>query len=456
MKILPISLLILVFSVLCFGQTAKPAGEVTKEQKREIKETNKRLEKEEKEKWNYFTVDSDPQGARIEIDGTYIGTTPFRQEIKDNYFYKGPRFAFSKFIPAPMQMTVSKDGFVSKTLVFTAGPYQWVSLNGQNRITYYVAAQPEFFIKLEKIGEFLGTNPFALEKNSSTPVIPLKPNLTTEQIVQQSLPAVVTVKTASGSGSGFFILPTGIIVTNKHVVQNNQTVTIITAKGESLQSASVYLHPTQDLALIKVDGSAFPYVPIAEPGSVNVGADVVAIGSPGFSGVTLQNTVTKGIVSSFRDLKEAGVILQTDVAINPGNSGGPLLNLRGEVIGVNTFKVVDKEGLGFSIFCSEILKMLKEQFNYVPTYQESKPEPPNAPEKSNKVSVQVSSEPSGAEIYLDGSFVGSTPSKLNITSGEHTIKIIRAGFKDWERKVAIEADSSPSFNAIMEKTDTPK
>ncbi len=322
---------------------------------------------------------------------------------------------------------------------------------------YYVASAPEFHIKLEPIGQFLGTNPFSKtsenQNNSSISKLPTE-SLTTEQIVQKTLPAIVVVRTPEGSGSGFFILDSGIIVTNRHVVGSSQKVTIVTSKGESLESKSVFIHPTKDLALIKVEGSSFPFIPIANPASVNVGADVVAIGSPGVGGTTLQNTVTKGIISSFRDLQTEGLIVQTDVAINPGNSGGPLLNTKGEVVGVNTFKVVGREGLGFSVFSSEILQMLKEHFNFVPSYPDlAKPVEAKIP-AATKIIAQITSEPEGAEIYVDGSFVGSTPSKISLTVGVHTIKVTRKGFTDWERKLNIEAESTPSFHALLEKVPT--
>lgn len=106
-------------------------------------------------------------------------------------------------------------------------------------------------------------------------------------------------------------------------------------------------------------------MPLANPADVNVGAEAIAIGSPGGVNSILANTVTRGIVSAFRQT-DAGLLLQTDAAINHGNSGGPLLNLYGDVIGVNTLKIVipGKEGLGFALFVSEIYAMLKEHLNF--------------------------------------------------------------------------------------------
>lgn len=194
-------------------------------------------------------------------------------------------------------------------------------------------------MKREKIADFMGTNPLAAPagaavrtKSSSAPA------LTVEQLVQQSLPAVVTVQAGSASGSGFFITESGIVVTNRHVIENRSGISVTTAKGETITAESVFVHPSKDLALIKVKPGAYPYLRIADPRFVNVGADVVAIGSPGLPGssTVLVNTVTKGIVSAFRKSDNFGPLVQTDVNIDHGNSGGPLLNLRGEVIGVST------------------------------------------------------------------------------------------------------------------------
>lgn len=458
-----IFIFLLCFVAFSFNNAIAQSNETDKKAQKEAREQAKRerkdAEKQLAEKYKYFVITSDPEGAKIESNGEVLGATPFKKAMDSYYFYNGPRFATSSYIPAPISITVSKEGYVAKTLVITKGPFEWVSINGANRMIYYVASSPEFHIKLEPIGQFLGTNPFSEMSDSQNALPSATSNssietLTTEQIVQKTLPAIVVVRTPEGSGSGFFILDSGIIVTNRHVVGSSQKVTIITSKGESIESKSVFIHPTKDLALVKVEGGTFPFIPIANPASVNVGADVIAIGSPGVGGTTLQNTVTKGIISSFRELQDDGLIVQTDVAINPGNSGGPLLNSRGEVVGVNTFKVVGREGLGFSVFGSEILQMLKEHFNFVPSYQQaSKPVEAKTP-KISKVIAQITSEPDGAEIYVDGNFVGSTPSKISLSVGEHTIKVTRKGFTDWERKMNIEAESTPSFHAPLEKIPT--
>jgi S1-C subfamily serine protease len=463
-KIKAISLIfVAVFCVFpIFSQSNDADKKALKAAKEQAKREQKEAQKAQIEKYNYFSITSEPEGATIDVNGENLGATPFRRAAPGYYFYNGPRFATSSFIAAPLTLTVSKVGYVTKTVVITKGPYQWVSLDGSNRIIFHVVSSPEINIKLEPVGQFLGTNPYASESeppklSTDKPKNSNSTTLTVEEVVKKSLPAVVTVNTTKGSGSGFFILESGVVVTNRHVVEGQQNVSVVNSKGETIQSKSIFVHPTKDLALIKVDGASFPFVPIANPASVNVGSDVVAIGSPGVLGVTLQNTVTKGIISSFRDSEKYGLLIQTDAALNHGNSGGPLLNIKGEVIGVNTLGFVDfnKEGLSFSLFCSEILQMLKDHFNYTPVYEDSaKTAQPKLPEAVSKIAVQITSEPEGSEIYLNGNFVGSTPSKISLPIGEHTIKVTRTGYKDWERKVKIESDSSPNFNAILEKVQS--
>lgn len=464
-----------------------------------------------------FTITSEPDGARIAINGQEVGTTPYQQKVKD-FLFQGPKYLWSEWLNAPLQVTVSKDGYVAQTIVITNGPYRWVNLNYSAEKIYYVISSTSFHVKLQKIGDFMGTNPLAAPTpvgtslggattanagtiplannltNASVTVAPAltAPVLTVEQLVQQSLPAVVTVQAGAASGSGFFITESGVVVTNRHVVAGATQVAVTTSKGETLQSEALFIHPSKDLALIKLKVGTYPYLRLADPRFVNVGSDVVAIGSPGLPGGSqlLFNTVTKGIVSAFRKSDVYGLLVQTDVNINHGNSGGPLLNLRGDVIGVNTlgFREGGATGLNFALFASEVLDMLKQHLSYEPDYLKQQPPAPGqevaqvaatdlssnqstqlsagatapplpAPAPSAaaltpapaKTAVTVTSEPTGAEISVDGQFDSSTPSKLLLTPGEHVIKVIRPGFKAWERKLTVEVGAEKSLNALLEK-----
>ena len=156
---------------------------------------------------------------------------------------------------------------------------------------------------------------------------------------------------AEGLGSGFIIAQDGIILTNAHVVDGADEVSVRLRDQREFPAKVMGVDRLSDTAVLKVDGQNLPIIPVGATPSVRVGEWVVAIGSPfGFD-----NTVTAGIVSATaRSLPEEGYVpfIQTDVAVNPGNSGGPLINTRGEVIGINS-QIVSKtggyQGLSFAI-----------------------------------------------------------------------------------------------------------
>jgi serine protease Do len=152
-------------------------------------------------------------------------------------------------------------------------------------------------------------------------------------------------------GTGFIVSSDGYILTNNHVVEGADFITVTLYDKRSLSAEVIGLDPTTDVALIKIDGKQLPFVPLGDSDKARVGEWVLAIGNPGFDEAsTLDFTVTGGIISAKgRPLNvlsaetENGAgnfaiedFLQTDAAINPGNSGGPLVNIRAEVIGINT------------------------------------------------------------------------------------------------------------------------
>jgi S1-C subfamily serine protease len=156
-----------------------------------------------------------------------------------------------------------------------------------------------------------------------------------------------------GQGSGFIIDRDGIILTNAHVVDRADKVTVILKDGRSLEGKVQGVDPVTDLAVVKVSGAKnLPTAKLGDSDLVKVGDWAIAVGNP----FGLDNTVTLGIVST---LKRASAtvgmtdkrldFIQTDAAINPGNSGGPLLNAKGEVIGINTAIRADAMGIGFAI-----------------------------------------------------------------------------------------------------------
>jgi len=150
-------------------------------------------------------------------------------------------------------------------------------------------------------------------------------------------------------GSGFIIDREGYIVTNNHVVENADKIRVKLSNGKEFDAKVVGRDPKTDLALIKIKGSD-DLVPIkmGDSEAIKVGSWVVAIGSP----FGLEQTVTAGIVSAKGRVIGAGPyddFIQTDASINPGNSGGPLLNMKGEVVGINTAIIARGQGIGFAI-----------------------------------------------------------------------------------------------------------
>ena len=155
-----------------------------------------------------------------------------------------------------------------------------------------------------------------------------------------------------GIGSGFVINAAGQILTNAHVVNNADTVTVSFQDGRILEGKVLGQDPVTDVAVIQVQAENLPTVMLGDSDKVRQGQWAIAIGNP----LGLQETVTVGVISGTdRSSMAIGVpdkrigFIQTDAAINPGNSGGPLLNARGEVIGINTAIIGGAQGLGFAI-----------------------------------------------------------------------------------------------------------
>jgi S1-C subfamily serine protease len=167
-----------------------------------------------------------------------------------------------------------------------------------------------------------------------------------------------------GQGSGFITDKSGIILTNAHVVSGADRVTVTLKDGREFEGKVTGTDEVTDLGVVKIEpqGADLPIAPLGDSAQVQVGDWAIAVGNP----VGLNNTVTLGIISTLeRSSAQVGIpdkridFLQTDAAINPGNSGGPLLNERGEVIGINTAIRADATGIGFAIPINKA-KALKE------------------------------------------------------------------------------------------------
>lgn len=186
--------------------------------------------------------------------------------------------------------------------------------------------------------------------------------------MQSALDGVVTIfsigdKKSMGSG---FSVEKGLIVTNKHVVSDGKTFFLATNKGDKSKVEVIYMDKELDIAILKTEKN-IPRLKMGKSSKVEVGEDVYAIGTP--ISFNFYQTVTKGVVSgldreisigSKENKKIVKGLIQHDASINPGNSGGVLLNLNGEVIGINTLKVTSFEGLGFAIPIDEVKPIINK------------------------------------------------------------------------------------------------
>jgi serine protease Do len=176
-------------------------------------------------------------------------------------------------------------------------------------------------------------------------------------------PAVVHIKvgTRGATGSGVIVSSNGYILTNNHVASAANELSVKLSDGRTLRARRIGMAPRTDLALIKIEAQNLPYATLGDSSKVEPGEWVIALGSP----FGLEQTMTAGIVSA-TGRKFGGAydnFIQTDASINPGNSGGPLVNMKGEVIGINTSiysRSGGSEGVGFSI-PSNLARGFKDQ-----------------------------------------------------------------------------------------------
>jgi len=163
-----------------------------------------------------------------------------------------------------------------------------------------------------------------------------------------------------GVGSGFIISPDGFVLTNAHVVDGADDVYVTLTDKREYKAKIIGVDKRTDVAVVKIEGSNLPRLMIGDPNKLRVGEWVIAIGSP----FGLDNTVTAGIISAkARDTGEYLPLIQTDVAVNPGNSGGPLINLRGEVVGINS-QIYSRSGgymgISFAVPIDEAMRVAEQ------------------------------------------------------------------------------------------------
>ena len=146
------------------------------------------------------------------------------------------------------------------------------------------------------------------------------------------------------------------IITNAHVVNNPDDITIVTYEGDEYPAGVVLMDTELDIAVLQVSGVSFQSLPAADMAQCNIGDDIYTIGAPN----SMAYTLTKGVISAKERTIGTHTYIQIDAAVNSGNSGGPLLTDSGEVLGVNTLKMSDSEGIGLSIPITAVCQYLSD------------------------------------------------------------------------------------------------
>lgn len=167
--------------------------------------------------------------------------------------------------------------------------------------------------------------------------------------------SVFVVYSGNSLGSGFAI-GENCIVTNAHVIENVHSITLTSYEGDKYTASLLGIDEDKDIAVLVIKDASFPYLKMANLSTVKIGDDIYAIGAP----KGMAYTLTKGTVSAKERIVENESFIQIDAAINDGNSGGPLLNDAGEVLGMNTMKMTDSEGIGLAIPADRVASTLKE------------------------------------------------------------------------------------------------
>lgn len=414
-------------------------------------------------------ITSTPAGATVELDGVSAGVTPFEKRFPGGYFHK-TRTSMGSRLEHAVVARISLAGYASKEVKLTVGPMNWISLNGRNRGEYWLFKSDHFHVDLQPISEtFTGE----IAAKISDAGAGLESELSLEELVRVAKPAVVYLKGLDKSGSGFFVTGTGIIVTNAHLARGEETLDAILSSGQQLEAKVVHVDPDLDIALAKVEAPSskldFPHLMLMDASGVRQGENVLAIGNPGDA---MLFSVTKGIVSAVGKFPDAGpgTWIQTDTPINPGNSGGPLLNAHGEVIGINTQKLIKKNvsGIGFALGATDLLEVLHRFYPNVALGNHGATQgtrPPTAAENAESSealktsspavaeavgTVSVSSEPDGAEIFVDDKFLGNAPATLRLSAGSHVVVLKFPGRADWHRTLEVLKSSKTSLKAALE------
>ncbi|HEY6331827.1 MAG TPA: serine protease [Blastocatellia bacterium] len=311
-----------------------------------------------------FEVTSDPPGATVKlvkasISGDVVeqtGTTPWKIMIDDDWLHPG----VLRRLESPMKIVVSKDGYITRT--YMIADLQFSVIGGGESVAYFKLRGDTWHVSLYRPLEVSSSSTLERVHFGTRPLTKIISPGTIQSIVANAKEALVLVHSGTAYGTGFFVSDTGIIVTSRGVVGSNTTAMVTTSRGETFQSESVYASAGRDIALIKISGTGYPHLRLANSTGIAAGEPVVALGAPtmpicglGIADAGILNVtapaketaetlaepgVAVGAIRGRCDTKNDGTFLLTDASSYWGNTGGPLMNLHGEVVGIVTTDIV--------------------------------------------------------------------------------------------------------------------
>ena len=276
----------------------------------------------------------------------------------------------------------------------------------------------------------------------------------TEDIVDEVSQAVVRIIAREAMGSGMIIDKNGYILTNNHVVEGVASVTVEFGSGQKLSGRVTGRDETNDLAVIKIDSSKLSTVTLGDSAGLRSGQEVIAIGYPlDLAGGV---TVTKGIISAIRELG----LIQTDVALNQGNSGGPLVNLKGEVIGVNfagikQYHEMLVEGMSFAVAINTAKEVIPDlKAGKPPFAPSSTPKPAPTPTPTPTPAPKPTPTPAPAPepqytLSINGKKV--TSSSISVTEGNISLSPAPGANSKYTKGTRLNLKATPNTGWRMER-----
>ncbi len=404
-----------------------------------------------------LTITSTPPGATVEIDGVKVGKTPFVKDYPGGYFHR-TKTAVGSRLEHPLTARVTLEGFAPKVVALCDGPQQWRDHMGRTHGEYWTFKVSTFEVPLVSIAkEFTGEVAVKTARNAS---VEYTRDLKLEEVVALVKPSVVYLEGSKKSGTGFLVTRTGVIATNAHVAREEESLQARFSGGVELTADVAYIDDNLDIALLKVEGTTFPNLVLAETATVRQGQDVIAVGNPGQA---MLFSVTKGIVSgvdTFPNLGQ-GTWIQTDAQLNPGNSGGPLVNMQGQVIGIATSRPAggNTTGIGFALSASDLIRVLHDLYPTENVLTEKLAAPkdaksgvhpttplgagPLARDTDGQTPPKVASPDSktvpiaygtihvrgaiGSKVEIAGKIAGDVPASLRLPAGLYKVVVVQPG-----------------------------